>query len=736
MSYIKGIYKKCIYTNLDNLYLVGLIKVKENDIDEQINEKTITFTGNFSNINQEDTLVLHGELVKHNKYGKQFNVTSYEQILPDDEHSIINFLASDIFPGIGEVKAKKIYEEFKEDTTKIILMEPDRLRNIPSITNRNIETLHTKMMEYEENIDILLKLNETGFSTKDSNLIYKKFKHKTMDILNENIYEFINDDLNLPFTKIDLLALKNGYDRNNSRRIKAGICYVIKEINNSVGDTYLYYDEIKKFLNKVLMINLIEDEFDNNLIELIKENKIINWDNRYYLKEMYEAEMNIAKRMVYLNNKSDLSIKKIDLEIDKLQSDEDIVYNESQLEAIKSALLKNLLIITGGPGTGKTTIIKAITKLYGRINHISSIEMESEIALLAPTGRASKRMMEAVNLPSQTIHRFLKWNKEQNKFGVNEYHKSNVKMVIIDEFSMVDTFLFDNLLKGLKYDTKLILVGDYHQLPSVGSGQLLKDLIESEKFNCIKLETLYRQSENSHIISFAHDINYGNLSNEYFNKNDDLTYIRCDSYNLMDKLSEICYTYKDYPYNKFQIMAPMYKTINGIDNLNMVVQKIFNPKSERKNEIIIGDTIYREGDKVIELVNMPDDNVYNGDIGIIESIDTINKEIYVDYDGNRVKYNRSLFKNFKLGYVISIHKSQGSEFPVVVIPLLLEYNRMLYRKLIYTGVTRAKTNLYILGESEALKKAINTDLSLERKTSLLKIVNEMYEEVKFEDFFE
>ena len=733
MAYLKGIYKKCIYQNLDNLYLVGLIKIKENDIDESLNEKTITFTGNFSTINIEDTLILQGELVKHFKYGEQFNVTSYEQILPDDEHSIINFLASDMFPGIGETKAKRIFDILGDNTTEIILNEPERLAFIPTITKKNIDILHTKMLEYEENIDILLKLNEVGFSTRDSNILYKKHKQKVLEILENNIYDFINEDDNFNFVKIDRIAFRFNYLKDDFRRIKAGISYVIREINNTVGDTYLYYHEIKNFLDRALGINISEDAFDRNLLSLIDEGKVVNLDERYYLKEMYEAEVHISKRMVYLNNKKDLINKKIDLEIDALQNEEEIVYNESQLEAIKDAILKNLLIITGGPGTGKTTIIKAITKLYARIYKASRFEMEEEIALLAPTGRAAKRMMEAVNLPSQTIHRFLKWNKDQNKFGVNEHNKSKVKMVIIDEFSMVDTYLFDNLLKGLKYDTKIILVGDYHQLPSVGSGQLLKDLIESEKFNCIKLETLYRQRENSNIISFAHDINHGVFNDNYFNHDDDLTFIQTDNYNLMDKLSELCYAYKDYPYNKFQIMAPMYKTINGIDNLNMIVQNIFNPKDKYKEEITIGDIVYREGDKVIELVNMPDDNVYNGDIGIIDRIDTINKEITVDYDGNIVKYNRSFFKNFKLGYVISIHKSQGSEFGIVVMPLLLEYNRMLYRKLIYTGVTRAKTNLYLLGEVEAIKKAINTNLTLERKTSLLLMIDQMYEEVKINE---
>ena len=733
MSYIKGIYKKCIFSNIDNLYVVGLIKIKENDISESLNEKTITFTGNFSNINIEDTLILEGELTKHYKYGEQFNVSSYEQILPEDENSIINFLSSDIFPGIGENKAQKIYDTFGEKTMDIILNEPEQLAFVKSITKKNIDILHTKMLEYEENIDILLKLNEIGFSPKDSNLLYKKYKTRVLDMVLDNLYQFINEDDNFYFSKIDSLALKKGYEKDDSRRIRASICYVIKEVNNSIGDTYLYYSEIKKLLTRVLGVNISEEVFDDNLLYLIEQGIVINKDERYYIKEMYEAEMNISKRMVYLNNKKDLVNKKINLEIESLQNEEEIIYNENQLEAIKDAILKNLLIITGGPGTGKTTIIKAITKLYARINKLSRFEMEDEVALLAPTGRASKRMMEAVNLPSQTIHRFLKWNKEQNKFGVNEHNKSKVKMVIIDEFSMVDTYLFDSLLKGLKYDTKIIIVGDYHQLPSVGSGQLLKDLIETEKFSCIKLETLYRQHENSNIITFAHDINTGNINNDYFNKSDDLTYIRCDSYNLIDKITEICYAYKDEPYNKFQIMAPMYKTINGIDNLNMIVQNIFNPKNFKKEEMTIGDTLYREGDKVIELVNMPDDNVYNGDIGIIERIDTINKEVLIDYDGNEVKYNKSNLKNFKLGYVISIHKSQGSEFPIVIMPLLQEYNRMLYRKLIYTGVTRAKNNLFILGEEEAINKSIKNNLSLERKTSLLMMINEMYEEVSFDE---
>ena len=336
--------------------------------------------------------------------------------------------------------------------------------------------------------------------------------------------------------------------------------------------------------------------------------------------------------------------------------------------------------------------------------------------------------MEAVNFPASTIHRFLKWNKESNKFKVNEYNKVDTKLVIIDEASMVDTYLLDSLLKGLYYDTKIILVGDYNQLPSVGSGQILKDLIESEKFRVIELSELYRQKENSNIITFAYDINNGNYNNTIFNQSDDLTFIEADSYNLIEKFSELCYTYRDFNANDMIILAPMYKTVNGIDNLNLIAREIFNPKDDVKCEIMIGDTKYREYDKVIELVNMPDDGIYNGDIGVICEIDNEKHEVYVDYDGNIVKYTKSNFLNFRLGYVTSIHKSQGSEFKVVIIIMLNEYARMLYRKLLYTGVTRAKKYLYLVGEEKAIEKAINNNILNDRKTSLLEMVNEMYKE--------
>ncbi len=723
---IEGVYKRTIFNNSDNGYLVGLIKVTENDIDASLNNKTITFTGYFNDINIEDNLRLVGTFTRHNRYGEQFSVTSYEIIMPTTENSIISFLSSGIFKGIGEGKAKRIYETLGDDCISIMSNDIDALVGIKGISKKNREDIYNTLLEYADNLEIIVKLNEYGFNSKDSTTLYHKYKNKVIELIDEDIYNLVNEDTNFGFKKIDNLALKLDYSNDDIRRIKAGIIYVINEVVNTVGDTYLFKSEIYNYLKRALLVILEEDYFDQAINDLIKEDKLVLIDNKYYLKKVYDAECNIAKRISYLTNLDDNKFKKLNELLLNNEKKYNIDYNSEQEEAIKNSFIKNVLVITGGPGTGKTTIIKSIVSIYQELYKLSRDELYEKITLLAPTGRASKRIMETVNMPASTIHRFLKWNKETNKFGVNEHNKVHTDMVIVDEASMVDTYLLDNLLKGLRFDTKLILVGDVNQLPSVGSGQILKDIIDTEKVPVVKLEKLYRQEANSNIITFAYDVNNGIYDNSLFNNYDDLTYIKTDSYNLMDKFSELCYTYKDYDYNDLIMMAPMYKTINGIDNLNSIAREIFNPKENNKHEIVIGDTLYRENDKVIELVNMPDYNVFNGDIGIITEIDKDKNEVTVDYDGNIVKYTKSNYTNFKLGYVISIHKSQGSEFKVVIMVLLNEFNRMLYRKLLYTGITRAKQNLFILGEEEAIKKAINNNELLKRKTSLYEMINDRF----------
>ena len=719
-TFIKGNYRKSIYENGTG-YVIGLFRVSDTN-DELLSEyigRTITFTGYFHELNEQDTYIFYGEKVIHNKYGEQFKVENYERCKPEEKDSIVEFLTSGLFPGIGEKKAKKIVDVLGKDTLKVILETPDNLILIPGITKKNIDILHNKLKEYEESYETILYLNELGFSQRDSMQIYNFYKKKTREIIDEDIYMLIRDILDITFKKVDNIALNIGIERNSIIRIKAAIIYIINEVCNTYGHSYIYKEELIEYLPRVLGVEISEDEFSESIQELLIDTELEIKENKYYLSNMYHAETYIVKRFRSLSNNEDNKDKKLDEKIKELEEYFDIKYNKDQLKAIKQSYEKDFLIITGGPGTGKTTIMKAVTEIYRQMNKLSYDKLNEKLALLAPTGRAAKRLTEQTHLPASTIHRFLRWKKETNRFQINEYNKSKVEFVIVDESSMIDTYLMDSLLRGLNANCKILLVGDDHQLPSVGPGQVLHDLIDSEMLPVVELKELYRQSKNSNIISLAYDVRNKEINESIFNVSEDLTFIKCRDDEVINNICEISRTYIDLSYKKFQILAPMYKGINGIDNINNYVQEIFNQKDKNKNELKIGDTTFREEDKVIQLTNMPDENVYNGDIGLINEIISLKKkEINIDYDNNLVKYTPSNFNNFRLAYSISIHKSQGSEFDIVILPIVKGYNKMLYQKLIYTAVTRAKKKLFIIGDINALRIAVQNNKEDIRRTTI------------------
>ncbi|MCI5702052.1 MAG: ATP-dependent RecD-like DNA helicase [Erysipelotrichaceae bacterium] len=722
MSSFQGVITKTIFKS-DNNYMVLLFKVLKNDLDDSYNNKTITITGYFYDTLENTNLEVIGELTKHLKYGMQLNVSSYKVIVAEDKNSIIKFFTSDLFKGIGEAKALKIYEALGDDAISKIKSDSGVLDSIESLSKKNKETIKNKIEEMDNSSEIILKITDLGFSIKESTLIYKYYKEETLSILENNLYDIYYDLEKISFQKVDLIARKNNYLKDDIRRIEAGIIETMNVLSFETGNTIQTKSEIFNFLKIIINYLIPEDLFLDCLNSLIKKLKIMDLGlDNYELLIYYEADNNIVKRLTYLKNKPDTLIKetKLDKMINNLENVYNIKYDDKQKEAIKLAFLKNFLIISGGPGTGKTTIIKSIVSMY------EDFYSKDDIVLLAPTGRASKRIMEATNYPASTIHRFLKWNKDTNKFQVNEYNKSDCKIVIVDEVSMLDTILFSSLLKGLKFDTILIMVGDANQLPSVSPGNILKDLIESEVFSVVELNTLYRQKKGSNIIELAHDVNLGEVNYNLFNKSDDLFFYKASSIDIKENLTIIINKLKTSDYLSYQIMAPMYKTLNGINNLNKCMQELLNPKESNKNEMIINDCLYREGDKVLQLMNMPDDNIYNGDIGIIIEINNILKEITIDFDSNIVTFNSSNFQNFTLGYVISIHKSQGSEFNTVVIPILNEYGRMLYKKLIYTGITRAKNKLILLGEINALNQSVINEKENNRKTNLVNKIKERY----------
>ena len=718
-TYIKGTFSKSIYES-NSGYIIGIFKVSDTN-DEKITDyvgRSITFTGYFHELNNLDKYIFYGKLVNHDKYGEQFQVDNYERVKPEDKDSIVEFLTSGLFPGIGEVKAKKIVDVLGKDTLKIILDTPDNLILIPGITKKNIETLHTQLKEYESSYEIILYLGNLGFSTRDSMIIYNFYKNKTKQIIEENIYQIIKDINDITYKKIDQIALRMGVKQNDIIRVKAALIYIMNEVSNTYGHSYYFDEELISLLPRVINVQITQDEYIDAIKDLIKDSDIVVKEEKIYLKDMYDAETLIVKRFRLLENNPLEKEKDLDDKIKQLEEFFEIRYNEEQFQAIKESYLRDFLIITGGPGTGKTTIMKGITELYRQCNKLSYEKLQDKIALLAPTGRAAKRMSETTLLRASTIHRFLKWQKETNKFQVNEYNKSKVELVIIDEASMIDTYLMASLLKGLSANCKIILVGDDHQLPSVGPGQLLHDLISSEKLTTVKLKELYRQGKDSNIITLAYDIRNGKVMRDVFNKEEDLTFISCTPDQVINQIKEISETYKDVSYKDFQILAPMYKTYVGIDEINKHLQTIFNPKDKTKKELTIGEFTFREYDKVIQLTNMPEENVYNGDIGIIEQIITSpKKEIHINFDGNVVKYTPSNFSNFRLAYSISIHKAQGSEFDIVIMPIVKNYNKMLYRKLVYTGITRSKKKLYIIGDISALDIAVaNTSVDIRRTT--------------------
>ena len=718
--YIKGHYQRSIYQN-SNGYHIGLFKVRETNSPEltPFLDKTITFTGYFHELNDMDTYLFFGQMVEHPKYGLQFSVTSYERCKPEEKDAIVEFLTSGLFKGIGEKKAKAIVDVLGKDTLQIILENPDNLILIPGITKTNIDTLHNKLKEYESSYETVLYLSNLGFSTKDSMLIYNYYKDRVKEVIEEDIYQLEYSIYELNFKKIDRIALKNGMAKDSFVRVRAAILYIMEEVSNTYGHSYFYYDEIFQYLPRVLLISISDEVYRKAMESLIVDLMIVNKEDRYYLKDMWEAETLIVKRFRLLAHKEDEDFKNLEDKLTEMESVFGISYNEEQRRAILDSIRKNFLIITGGPGTGKTTIMKGIIELYKEVHKLSYEKLAERVQLLAPTGRAAKRMSDATLMPASTIHRFLKWQKETNKFQVNEYHKSKAEVVILDESSMVDTLLMASLLRGISANCKVIMVGDSYQLPSVGPGQVLHDLISSSKLPVVELKELYRQGMDSNILTFAYDVRKGEVVDDVFNKEEDLTFIECSDDDVISNLMDVSSTFKDLSYKNFQILAPMYKTKCGIDMINQKLQVIFNPKDKSKKELVVGDVIFREGDKVIELTNMPDENIYNGDIGIISQIVTQPaKKITIDFDGNEVTFTAANFNKFRLAYAISIHKAQGSEFDVVVMPIVQGYRKMLYRKLVYTGITRSKKMLYLIGDKNALRQAVNNTSSDIRRTTI------------------
>ena len=716
-NYILGSIRKIIFESNSGPYKVGLFKIKEtNDEDalEYVN-KVIGFTGNFAEINEDVDYILYGKLIIHPKYGLQYSVDSYEISVPSDTDSLIMYLSSGMFKGIGTKTAKKIVERFGSDTVDVIKDNYEELALISGMNMKKARMIHDKMIENDVNQDLIIKLNGYGFSVKEAIDLSTMYGLDLINIIEENIYELVDY---VSFDKLDLIFLKD-HDEMSSVRIKALIKHNIKTMCYESGDTLIHKEELFIRMKRCFKKSFSSNMYVAYINELLSENELVEVEDNITLYEFYEAEKYILSDINRISNIKDaVNSKKIDEYIKLYEKRNNIEFNKEQRNAIEESIKNNFYIITGGPGTGKTTIIKAIVELLESISNIN----KNDIALLAPTGRSAKRMSESVVAPAYTIHKFLKWNKETETFGVDEYNKASEKVIIVDEASMVDIFLFSSLLKGLRINVKLLLIGDANQLPSIGPGDVLNDLLHMNNIKSKCLNIIYRVKDGSYITYLANDIKnkkvFDTISNEYA----DFKFIESNDDNILSYLKDICKKIKNknIGIENFQVLAPMYKGLNGIDNLNELMAEIFNGEEEKYQ---VGDKYYRIGDKVIQLVNDVENNVFNGDIGYIKDIDFVEKkmEITISYMGHKVKYKSGEFDRFTLAYAISVHKSQGSEYDNVVVVLAKSFKRMFYNKLIYTAVTRAKQSLIIIGSLESFNSSVQTLYADNRNTYLKRV---------------
>lgn len=721
MEYIKGKFKKIIYESSGgNGYKIGLFRVKEasDKLKEELENRTVTFTGYFYDLVLDENYLFHGNYIQNGKYGYQFQVNSYEHVKPEGKDAVIEFLSSSLVKGCGEKTAQDIVRILGDDALKKIKEDKSALDLIPKMTDKKRDSIYNSIVKYQDSDEVIVYLTKLGFTMRDAMTLLNVYGASVKSVLEENVYTLINE---VEFKTLDKVYF-NLHEETDDNRIKACIIESMLELSFDAGDTYSYKEAIKQKLCDFNII-LSEEQLTDYLDSLCKNREVKKLEDKYFLYNYYKMEDQIAKSLFEISDQPVSRIKELDERISKFSLSNNVTYNDDQIHAIKTSLEENITIITGGPGTGKTTIIRAIAGLYIDMHPISENQAMQELVLLAPTGRAAKRMSDLTGLPASTIHRYLKWDKTSGRFEYNEYNRHNEKLIIIDETSMIDTELFDALLKGIEHNVKLVIVGDDNQLPSVGPGLILTDLINSECFNHIPLSQIYRQSIGSSIPYLCLSIKDHDLTEDSITKKEDFNFLNVENHLVKDTIKEICKLSikKGIDVSSIQVLAPIYKGENGIDNLNITLQELFNPRSDTKPEIRFGEVTFRVGDKVLQLVNDPDNNIYNGDIGYIVAVDSKSKDalLTVDFYGNAVFYKRESLINIKHAYAITIHKSQGSEFDHVIMPITMHYGRMLYNKLLYTGISRAKKSLILLGNPQAFYMGTNNDYSLNRKTNLV-----------------
>ncbi len=739
---IEGPIEEIIFRNEQNGYTVFVIDFRTTPV---------VCVGKLVSANIGENLSLEGEYVNNAKYGYQFAVESYEVILPTSLAGIERYLCSGLIKGIGPVTAKNIVNHFKEKTFDIIEFSPSSLAEVRNISPKKALEIGEKFKELKKLQNAVMFLQKYNITTNMSLKIYEIYGAKTIEIVKNNPYRLVEDIDGIGFTTADKIAQNIGIPRDSVYRVRAGILHSLNNSIEKTGNTYLPQNMLLNMASSLLDIDCEENSelFDNALDGLLLDKSVLSIKHEGYQiispAKYYYSESAVAQKLALLNSSTVLKQRNVDDEIAHFEQRNQIKFHSEQKMAISNSLNSGVSVITGGPGTGKTTIVKCIIELIKSSNQ--------KFMLLAPTGRASKRLADSTGQEAKTIHRALEVASGDlssiSRFVYNENNPFKTDVVIVDEVSMVDISLMNHLCKALPRDCKLILVGDKDQLPSVGPGNVLDDIIKSGTIKVSMLTKIFRQSDDSLIITNAHLINSGKMpiidnssKDFFFEEKNDTSAIKNS---IVDLVSKRLPKFTHLESNQIQVLAPLKAGLCGIDNLNRCLQETINPSRTMKMEIVVGDTIFRVGDKVMQTSNNYNlvwkrmngfieeegEGVFNGDIGFVELIDYQTGEMVVNFeDGRRCLYPRTELNQLSLAYAITIHKSQGSEFDVVIIPAIAGASMILTRNLIYTAVTRAKKMVVIVGEQKNLKRMVSNNYTVQRFTLLKEMLINANEKIK------
>ena len=719
LSKIQGQIERITFANEENGFTIARLKTKaEKDL--------VTVVGSLPGINPGEVLELLGEWTNHPKFGQQFKIVKFKSVMPATAAGIEKYLGSGLIKGIGPIMASRLVNKFGVDTLEIIDTNPERLEEVEGIGKKRVQMIRNAWDAQKEIREVMVFLQGHGVSSTYAAKIYKQYGQASIKVVQENPYRLAADIFGIGFKTADKIAGNLGIDRNSDIRAESGILYVLHELADD-GHVYYPYEPLIEACQKILEVD--KEIIIKALAKLFEERKIVLEDlndlkddftpnnKAVYLTGYHVAEQNIALKLkILLNSPSNLRQIDEDKALEWVQSRLDIQLTEKQKEGVKTAIKQKVMVLTGGPGTGKTTIIKAILEIYRRLT--------PKIVMGAPTGRAAKRMSEATGWEAKTLHRVLEWSPKEMGFKKDGDHPLDADVVIVDEASMIDNLLMHHFLKAVPRGSVLVFVGDVNQLPSVGAGNVLKDIIASGLVPVVELNEIFRQAMGSLIITNAHRINQGEfpripdpkeetLQDFYFIQKETPEDVLATILDLVT--NRIPSRFKINPIDGIQVLTPMHRGVIGAENLNKVLQEALN-KSEV--ELPRGGRIYKLGDKVMQIKNDYDKEVFNGDIGRITRIDPEEQEVTVEFDSRQVEYDFSDLNELVLAYAVSVHKSQGSEYPVVVMPVHISHYMLLQRNLLYTGVTRARKLVIIVGTKKALSIGIRNNKILKRFTGL------------------